>query len=396
MKGHGEIDLNEHAQVRFEVIIPTVGGREHYLYWALRSCLDQDYPLLSVLVSNNGGAPGVRETLAGFADSRLRYVEAEAFLPMSAHWEFAVAHAQADVITIIGDDDALMPNIFHRLNDFFSTSPNVHCITHNPAQYYWPDFPIDQYRDLFRGARGTGSLQVLETKPILRLVSEFRDWYGHLPLLYHGFVRKTVLDGIRMQRGRIFERICPDVYCDIMLATVLDCFAHLDDCLTIGGQGAKSNGANFLLNTDEGRSFVSDLPDYLIPVFSPRSINLQVYEYVSMVRRLLDCGEDLQVAWLRFAYATLMEALRSSEHRNEILSDLLRIARSRFPFKERLATEFLTKLLWTDRVCRPLRRLLSWRQSKLLAGWENASATCEASNVYELAQCLSGAGRRSA
>jgi hypothetical protein len=382
-------DLNEGAQVRFEVIIPTVAGRERYLYWAIRSCLDQNYAFLSVLVSNNGAAPGVREAVAGFCDSRLRYIESETFLPMSAHWDFAVAHAEADVITIIGDDDALMPNVFDRLNGFFAASPNVHCVTHNPAQYYWPDFPAHQYRNLFRSARGSRSFKVQQTKPILRLVSEFKEWYGRLPLLYHGFVRKIVLDDIRRRRGRIFERVCPDVYCDIILATVLDCFAHVDDCLSIGGQGAKSNGANFLLNMDEGRSFVSDLPDYLTPAFSVRSINLQVYEYVLMVRRLFECYDELHVAWLRFASSILVEALRSSEHRSEITSDLLRIARSNFSPSELFITELLARALGSEHTCQLLGKLLSFRQSRMLAQWENASALCQASNVYELARYLS-------
>ena len=91
--------------MRLEVVIPTVCGRERYLEWCIRSCLEQGEQT-RVLVSNNGGAESVRKLVSSFGDSRIRLVEPLSFLPMALHWEFAVEQAQEDVLVIIGDDAA--------------------------------------------------------------------------------------------------------------------------------------------------------------------------------------------------------------------------------------------------------------------------------------------------
>lgn len=373
-------------EIRFQIIIPTKGGRELYLPWAIRSCLDQEHQNFEVLVSNNGGAPAVREIVTSLTDPRIRYIETDRLLPMAVHWEFAVSQGKGDVLTIIGDDDALMPHALARLNTIFMQDDGLECVTHNPGQYYWPDYFDYSYRNLYLLKQGTGTLELLDTSSVLKPVAEFREWYGRLPLLYHGFVKRSVLDRIRNCQGRIFKRIIPDVYSDLVLAAVLDRYAHFDSCLTFGGQGAKSNGANFYLNNEEGKQFVTDLPDYLIPKYYPGNVHIQLYEYVEKIGDLFpEIRKDMNVAWMKFAWQVMLEALMTPAHCQCSLRELHRIALNDFPAVQRILTLIAIapfRLHWMSGMAgNLLLKRRTWRIQNVL---KDANKTYGAHNIYEL------------
>jgi len=371
---------------KFQVIIPTMGGRELYLPWAIRSCLDQGYENFEVLVSNNGGSPAVRKIVTSLADSRITYFETDRLLPMAVHWEFAVSQAKGDVLTIIGDDDALMPHALARLNTIFMRDDSLECVTHSPGQYFWPDYFDHSCRNHYLLRPGTGTLEPLDTSSVLKRVAEFREWYGRLPVLYHGFVKRSVLDRIRNSQGRIFKRIIPDVYSDLVLAAVMDRYAHFDGCLSFGGQGAKSNGANFYLNNEEGKRFVTDLPDYLMPKYYAGNVHIQLYEYVEKIVDLFpEIRKDLNVAWMKFAWQVMQEALMTPAHCQCSLKELQRIAINNFPAIERLLTLIAIapfRLRWMSGVAgKLLLKRRTWRMQNVL---KDAIKTYGAHNIYEL------------
>jgi glycosyltransferase involved in cell wall biosynthesis len=375
-----------------EVVIPTVAGREKYLEWCLKSCLQQqcaEKERVAVLVSNNGGSATVRETVLSFADPRVRLVETDRLLPMALHWEFALSHARGDVITIIGDDDALIPGCVARVLDLFARHPDIDCITHWPAQYYWPDYLVDELRNRYFVRQGDGITTIVETAPVLQKVVEFKSWYGNLPFLYHGFVRRQALEAIISSHGGLFKRISPDIYSDLLLASYLERFLRVNDTLTIGGQGSRSNGANFLLDTPLGQEFLYDLPELLRPVYCPKSINLQVFEYISMVDKCLAMHRAGKPDWMSLARNTAMEAVFLPAHRAEILEGLSTIAVSEFPTLQRFVTKLVICALSTYGVAALARMLVDWRHQRSMGHWPNAMTQFGATNVFELSLHLS-------
>jgi len=376
------------SETKFEVIIPTLGGRETYLQWAVRSCLDQDYPNFQVLVSNNGGASSVRDVISDFGDSRIRYIETDRLLPMAVHWEFAISHATGDVLTIIGDDDALMPAALKRLNDIFLQNQDIECVTHYPGQYFWPDYPEPSYRNRFSVKQGTEILEIVETKPVLRRVTEFRAWYGQLPFLYHGFLKRTVLERIRASQGLIFKRTAPDIYSDLLLAVVMDRYARFDGCLTFGGQGARSNGANFLLNNEEGKQFLADLPDYLSPRYYVGNIHIQLFEYFEIIGELFpQTREHLNVSWLKFAGLAILEALSTPAHCQNALQQLRWLAKNKIPLDYRHLTNLLLTLFKWRWAREMASAVLLKRKNKKMQGWKNASVA-GVHNIYHLTRLI--------
>jgi glycosyltransferase involved in cell wall biosynthesis len=99
--------------IKFTVIIPT-RERADTLYHSLRSVVAQDYGNLNILVSDNFSGDGTREVVQSFPDARIRYINTGRRLAMHENWEFALAQVSGGYVTIIGDDDALLP---HALRD---------------------------------------------------------------------------------------------------------------------------------------------------------------------------------------------------------------------------------------------------------------------------------------
>jgi len=378
---------------RFQIIIPTIAGRERYLLWAIRSCLTQDYSDFEVLVSNNGGSPTVRDVVSALGDPRVRYIETGSKLAMAAHWEFAVSQAAGDVCTIIGDDDALVPQALTQVDRIMSENPTVECVTHYPGQYYWPDYFDPARKNLYQLRQGTGTVEVIETKPVLKRVVEFREWYGRLPFLYHGFVERSVLERIRGSQGQIFKRSSPDIYSDLVLAAVMDRYARFDGCLTFGGQGAKSNGANWYLNNELGKEFAQDLPDYLAPKYYAGNVTIQLYEFFEMIGDLFpSVGQGTDVARMKFVRQTIQEALTTPAHCHASLKQLQKIAANDFPPLERALTWLAITPLELPWIREMAANALAKRRRSTAEAFEDAGAAFGAQNIFELVTRLVGLG----
>lgn len=374
--------------MHIEIIIPTIGGREKYLRWCIESCLRQEGEF-SVLVSNNGAAPDVRNLVHSLASPRLRLVESPTFLPMALHWEFAFSHAKGDVITIIGDDDALMPGAIARVGQLFAEHPAIDCITHQPGQYFWPDYLEQHWRNKYTVPLQSRRASVRQTEPLLRQVVEFRALYVVLPYLYHGFVKRAPLEGIRRANGGLFRRAMPDVFTDLVLASTLKEFLVTAECLSLGGQGAKSNGANFLLNTELGKDFLVDLPDSLLPAQCPNSICLQLQEYIASLPACAVLQSKGRPDWLRFSARVLLEAVQSRKHRKDILDGLAHFAAQTFPDGMRLAVSGMTLLFGNVLMAGVASGMLKLRRRANALRWKNASEEFGATNIFDLTLALS-------
>lgn len=370
--------------MKVEVIIPTVPGRERYLHWAIKSCLtDNDDGM--VLVSSNGGGSGIREVVASFGSDRIRLVESDTFLPMALHWEFACGHATGDVISIIGDDDAIVPGAIAKVIELFESYPSAECVTHLPVHYYWPDYPIDYCANKYTAPECTGEVVLAEPYEVVKRVIELKEWYGRLPYLYHGFVKREVLERIRASEGIIFKRIAPDIYSDFALSMHIKCFMRASYCLTVGGQGAKSNGANFILYTEIGKAFLKDLPEMLTPKLSGKSINLQIFEYSRLFSSRVFGQEPVHPTWGLFILRTLLEAAKNAENRKEIADDLYRILDNEMPRYKLFFYHALIKMVRIETISVIINALVERRHQKLMRMWLDARDE-EVTNVFDLAK----------
>src|SRR5690348_15865811 len=96
---------------RFTVVIPT-RERDDCLRHSLRTCIEQDFDDYEIVVSDNCSSPETKQVVDEYACPRVRYVSADEPLPMCSNWELGISQARGEFVTVLSDDDGLMPYAF--------------------------------------------------------------------------------------------------------------------------------------------------------------------------------------------------------------------------------------------------------------------------------------------
>lgn len=269
------------------VVIPT-RERADVLVHCLRTVVAQDYAGLSILVSDNASEDNTREVVESFADPRIRYINPGRRLSMSDHWEFALGHIDAGWLTILGDDDGLLPGTLERLARIVSDT-GVSAVRSSVCAYRWPSLTGAGFGRIELPLRR--GLEVRDSRAWLARVLDARASYLDLPMLYNGgFVDFAVLERLRQRTGRFYRSAIPDVYMAVAIASLTNQYVYSDAPLAINGASRHSTGtsqfsggnrsaaspaARFL--SEQPMPFHPDLP-LLADGHYPSSFQLLVYE----------------------------------------------------------------------------------------------------------------------
>ncbi len=229
---------------RFSIVIPT-RERADTLRWSLQTALDQDFDSYEIVVCDNHSSPDTRAVVEAAASPRVRYVRAPRPLAMSANWELAVGEAGGEFVTVLGDDDGLLPfalteadNLFHR-----HRATALRC---QRALYTWPTLPTPKDANFLH-------------LPLTRFVKEWdaREWIGKLarfeagadtlPMIYNSFVHRDVIARHRERVGKVFASAYPDIYSGIGLGFVAGRYLSVGLPLNIAGLSGRSNGMATLI-----------------------------------------------------------------------------------------------------------------------------------------------------
>jgi hypothetical protein len=252
---------------RFSVVIPT-RNRPEYLHSSICSILSSTFSDFEVIVSDNSDADKsllVQEVLSEICDSRLRYVRPVAApIAMSAHWEFALRNASGDYLTLLGDDDALMPSSLAILSEAFCAgSPDV--LQWPYVFYSWPDAVRAQkpHGLLIRNFRQSchAMFSVVTEKELL---SDLRIWgtpHDVMPTFYNSAVSRAVAEKVFSGEAPVLRSRAPDVYSGLIIARAAKTFGRVSIPLSVAGQSGASNGASVLQGKPGGKNEVAK--DYL-------------------------------------------------------------------------------------------------------------------------------------
>lgn len=97
--------------------------RTAYLERAIRSILDQDYPSLEVVITDdNGGAGRIVESIG---DPRVTYYRNERRFGVAGNAKRAFDHCNGDYIGLLGDDDRLLPGFVNTMVEVLDREPTV-------------------------------------------------------------------------------------------------------------------------------------------------------------------------------------------------------------------------------------------------------------------------------
>lgn len=228
---------------RFTVAIPTRNRRDT-LESALRTCTSQDYDNLDIIVSDNFSSDDTEQMVRSVGDPRVRYVNTGRSVSMAENFEFALSHCGPGYVSILGDDDGLLPDALVELDPLL-TELQSDAFMWDMQNYYWPGFFETQLANMLNMSLDQApAIRVVRSAELLRQVANFSTRYIALPSPYFGFVRREVLDRATGRNGRFFNAVTPDIYAGVAVASTIPSFHVSARAFSLSGQSKHSNGAN--------------------------------------------------------------------------------------------------------------------------------------------------------
>lgn len=298
------------------VIVPTC-DRAGPLEACLKTLITQDCPELEIVVSDNASGPETARVLGNIDDPRLSRFRVEKRLGMAEHFEFALGHAKGDWITFLGDDDGLMPGAAARFIEL-SESIKADAICSARCTYLWPEANGGEAGVLRVPAEAPDENR--DSREWMTAVVKGKKGYGSLPWVYEGgFVKRSVMDGIKSRMGRYFSSMNLDAYSAMAVASVLPSYHWHGSPLAIAGTCAKSNGQLWLDGKELKTSEFQFLQETELP-FHPTlgdgnvfSMSLLTYEAFLQSEPLRDFEVDTDLAeQIRIALLTPKRKMRAA------------------------------------------------------------------------------------
>ena len=232
---------------RFSIVLPT-RNRPETLRHSLATCLDQDFDDYEILICDNSdpaAATQVAEIVAASASHRVRHLPAERPLAMSANWERGLAEARGEYVTVLGDDDGLMPYALREL-DRLAASTGAKAIRWQRGIYTWPTIGIEGEASLLIITMSRTITEVEGRSQIAKVI-RFEDGTDSLPMIYCSVIHRDLIEKHRQAAGRVFLNVYPDIYSGFGFAYLGGTYLSISTPMNIAGLSHASNGVATLM-----------------------------------------------------------------------------------------------------------------------------------------------------
>ncbi len=226
------------------IIIPT-RNRQYYCLEAVQQILLHKWEGVEVCIQDNSDVDSLRDDLSQMDSPDILYNYHSGCLSFVDNFSEAVALARGEFVCMIGDDDGVLPSVLKLIermkeSDVDAAIPALNFI------YFWPS----QQHVVEDGERGLLVSHLWAERPrsqgyiiegpeneIKRLLSRGIQNYTayDIPRLYHGIVKREVLEKIKNTTGHYFGGLTPDMYMAAALSMVCKRVLRVDYSVTISG-----------------------------------------------------------------------------------------------------------------------------------------------------------------
>lgn len=249
-------------QNKFTILIPCK-DRANFLKKTLQSCSLQDYENLEILVSDDGSRDGTKEVVEYFSrvDKRIKYITPYEgrTVGMSDNFEFALEHVKEGFVTVLGGDDALIPNGISKLNKLFNDT-NSEIITWSNATYLYPNNSNPSGQVILKARYGflENNLRIIRSSTYLRRQAKELNYVHDIeaPMVYvKSAVSINLINKVkkRSKNNRFYSCSVPDGYSGIVLAGEVDEYLFSDMPFAMHGVSKHSAGLNYMTESEESK-----------------------------------------------------------------------------------------------------------------------------------------------
>lgn len=230
------------------ILIPTK-NREEYALKVILQILEINDDRLQIIIQNNSDSNKLEGLLSDcLKDPRIKYYYHQELLSFVENFSVGISQCDGEYITIIGDDDGINPVILDIVD--WADQNGIEAITPAlPIIYYWPQSGVDS-------ESGNGKLTISDFsseikfcdpgKEVIKLLKNGCQNYLSYKLakLYHGVIKKSVLDEVKAKTGSYIGGLSPDIYVSIATSLLIKKVLIIDYPLTISGICKKSGSAD--------------------------------------------------------------------------------------------------------------------------------------------------------
>lgn len=247
------------------IIIPT-RNRNYYCFSAVKQILSLNLPNVQICVQDNSDNDELSSELIRLGNSNVVYNYHPGVLSFVDNFSEAVSLACGEYICMIGDDDGILPNIVKytkmaKEESYDAIIPELGMI------YFWPskkNIVTDSSNGLLQVSLKK-SLQVtpVDSKHALKILlhNAVQNYTSlDIPRLYHGLVKRDVLERIKKKTGKYFDGLTPDMYMATTLAIECKKTMRTSESFTISGICPTSGSADSATGRHTGN--LKDAPHF--------------------------------------------------------------------------------------------------------------------------------------
>ncbi len=266
------------------IIIPT-RNRQKYCKAAVSQILDHGWENVEVCIQDNSEDDSLREWIESLHSEQVVYNYHLGTLSFVDNFSEAVSLANGKYLCMIGDDDGVLPSIFNLIDEMKNENADA-AIPALSYIYFWPS----EQHIVKNGEKGVLIAHLYAEQPkrkpkiivggerglIKLLKNGVQDYYGFdIPRLYHGIVKRDILEEVKKKTGHYFGGLTPDMFMAAALSVTCKKILRVNYSVTISGICPKSGSSDSATGKHTGelkdaphfRGHDSYVWDSLIPSF---------------------------------------------------------------------------------------------------------------------------------
>ena len=267
---------------KITIIIPTK-DREHFLYYTLKTCINQEYKNFEIIVLDDGSTDNSIEMIKGLmkSHSQIKLFENSNNLGMMENFEKGLNQVKEGYVIVLGGDDGLMPNSLTLMNDIINESESP-VITWPTCTFFYQGTKMKTGQLIYNiEKKGTkNQWKWVQSKDYLERQCENLFYVSDIetPMIYVKGIAsiETIREIKEKSPNKMFYQCStPDGYSGIILAGHLEKFAFYNTPLSLHGVSKSSAGNAYLSGDKEAKE--------LSKKFFKKAENVKMHEKLGSV-----------------------------------------------------------------------------------------------------------------
>jgi glycosyltransferase involved in cell wall biosynthesis len=226
---------------RYDTLIPVVDS-------FLNHIVGSDYEI--VVQDNSGDNSRWLQYAKSGQDEKVKYFHDAIPVPIKDNTNRAFEHSRGQYLIFIGDDDFVSPYILDVVN--MMRERNVENLIYPCAYYWWNSVEFASSGNYYHRKEAFWMPKKIDTtlqeknakKELCKVLNNGAVRCQNLPRIYHGLVKKEVLERIKSKTGVYLVGSSPDMSFCVSAALVLDKYYYTNYPVSVAG-GSKNSGTGW-------------------------------------------------------------------------------------------------------------------------------------------------------